>query len=288
VWHPPSPRATLAARALRKGVLVILAALGAALCVAVTARADSPADANVEANARIFDGAGVFIDNVGNFPGPVGLAETLQRDHFSWVAFHSHNGTWASYGINSDWVHVMRAHGLKVGLWGWEDASPWLAAQLAAFEVQVAGADFYIADAEWDYLRARHTANWLHSRIFAQTFRRFEPTLPAAMTTFGAAESPWVLPLDYASWRDNGFDLLPQAYFNQFPKVDRPDQTVAHAQRAGWPIARVHPVIGVYRRYPASKYVPLLQAAGTTGYSVYIGDQATAADYDALSVLNGG
>jgi hypothetical protein len=267
---------------------IVVAAVIAAVLAAAPARADAPSDANVAANAAIFDGAGVFIDNLGNFPGPTGLADELQKDHFTWVAFHSHNGSWSSYGINGDWVSVMRAHGLRVGLWGWEDASPWLAAQLAAFEVQVAGADFYIADAEWDYVRARHSAGWYRSRIFATTFRRYEPTLPAAMTTFGAAESPWVLPIDFASWRDNGFDLLPQAYYNQFPKVDRPDQTVAHAQRAGWPVARVHPVIGVYRHYPAANYVPLLQAAGTTGYSVYIGDQATTADFQALSVLNGG
>jgi hypothetical protein len=68
--------------------------------------------------------------------------------------------------------------------------------------------------------------------------------------------------------------------------VDRPDETVAHALRANWPLDRVHPVIGVYRKYPAANYVPLLRAAGTTGYSVFIGDQATAADYAALSVLN--
>jgi hypothetical protein len=47
----------------------------------------------------------------------------------------------------------------------------------------------------------------------------------------------------------------------------------------------VHPVIGVYRKYPAANYVPLLQATGTRGFSVFLGDQATAADYAALSVL---
>src|SRR3954453_19603119 len=122
---------------MRKVGLVTLAALCAAACVASSARADAPADANLAANAAIFDGAGIFIDNVENFPGPFALADTLQRDHFSWVAFHAHNGIWTSYGINPQWVAVMRAHGLKVGLWGWEDASPWLAAQLAAFEVRV-------------------------------------------------------------------------------------------------------------------------------------------------------
>lgn len=253
-------------------------AIVAALCAAVLA---APAHA-----ASPFTGAGVFVDNLGNFPGPTALAQTLEGAHFTWIAFHAHNGIGVSNAVNQDWISVMRAHGLRVGLWGWEDAHPWLAAQLAAFEVRMWGADFYIADAEYDYQRARHSAGWYRSQIFAKTFRQYEPDLPAAMTTFGAAIAPWVLPIDFAAWRDNGFDLLPQAYYNQFPKVDRPDQTVAHAIRAKWPIDRVHPVIGVYRKYPAANYVPLLRAAGTTGYSVYLADQATAADYAALSVLN--
>lgn len=257
--------------------------IAAALCAAVVgtaaARADAPADP--------FDGAGVFIDDIGNFPGPTGLAEALQQAGFTWVAFHAHNGIYVTYPSNREWIDTMRAHGLAVGLWGWEDANPWLAAQLAVFQVRLTGADFYIADAEWDYERARHTAGWWRSRIFATTFRELEPTLPAALTTFGAAQSPWVLPIDYAAWRTTGFDLLPQAYYNQFPQVDRPDLTVAHAQRAGWPLARIHPVIGVYHGYPAARYVPLLRQAGTSGYSVFLADQATAADYQALSVLNG-
>ena len=272
---------------MKAGFVIVAALVGAAL-LSAAARADAPAAATTARTANPFTGAGVFIDNIGNFPGPVGLAETLQRDGFTWVAFHSHNGILKSYPSNSEWIEVMRAHGLRVGLWGWEDTHPWLAAQLAVFEVRMTGAEFYIADAEFDYLRAAHTAGWYRSRIFAQTFRQFEPTLPAAVTTFGAAVPPWVLPLDYAAWRDHGFDLLPQAYYNQFPAVDRPDQTVAHARRAKWPLDRVHPVIGVYRKYAAANYVPLLRAAGTTGYSVFLGDQATAADYDALSVLNTG
>ena len=258
-----------------KGRVIIVAAL----CAAVFA---APASANP------FTGAGVFVDNLGNFPGPTALADMLEQSHFTWIAFHAHNGIRVSSPVNEDWISVMRSHGLAVGIWGWEDSQPWLAAQLAAFEVRMWGADFYIADAEFDYQRAPHTAGWYRSRIFATTFRQYEPTLPAAMTTFGAAVAPWVLPIDFAAWRDNGFDLLPQAYYNQFPKVDRPDQTVAHAVRAKWPIDRVHPVIGVYRKYPAANYVPLLRQAGTTGYSVYLADQATAADYAALSVLNAG
>jgi hypothetical protein len=94
-----------------------------------------------------------------------------------------------------------------------------------------------------------------------------------------------VLPIDFAGWRAGGFELLPQAYYNQFPTSYRPDMTVAHALRAGWSVDQVHPVIGVYRKYAAANYVPLLQAAGTRGFSVWLADQATAADYAALSVL---
>jgi hypothetical protein len=268
--------------------VVIVAALVCAAVLSAPARADAPAAATTARTANPFTGAGVFIDDIGNLPGPVGLAETLERDGFTWIAFHAHNGILESYPQNAEWFQVMRAHGLRVGLWGWEDAHPWLAAQLAVFEVRMTGADFYIADAEFDYLRAAHSPGWYRSRTFAQTFRQFEPTLPAAVTTFGAAVSPWILPLDYAAWRAQGFDLLPQAYYNQFPKVDRPESTVAHALRAKWPLDRVHPVIGVYRKYPAANYVPMLRAAGTTGYSVFLADQATSADYDALSVLNSG
>lgn len=58
---------------------------------------------------------------------------------------------------------------------------------------------------------------------------------------------------------------------------------MAHAVRAGWPLSLVHPVIGVYHHYPAARYVPLLQNLGTHGFSVFLGDQMTPADYLALS-----
>jgi hypothetical protein len=47
----------------------------------------------------------------------------------------------------------------------------------------------------------------------------------------------------------------------------------------------VHPVIGVYRNYPASKYVPLLQSDGARGFSVFLADEAKASDYAALAPL---
>jgi hypothetical protein len=258
-----------------KGVLLAVAVLCASVSAA-TARADAP--------PSLFDGAGVFLDNPANLPGPWGLADALEANHFTWIAFHVNNGLVQS-DIPFDWIDVLRAHGIAVGGWGYEDSKPLIEAVLADIAVRRYGLDFFIADAESPYEQTKALHGWARSKIFVNTFRSLEPTLPAALTTYGAATAPWVLPIDYASWRDAGFDLLPQAYYNQFPKAYRPDLTVAHSLRAGWPLDRVHPVIGVYRKYAAANYVPLLASLGTRGFSVFLADQATAADYAALEPL---
>ena len=257
----------------------VLALVVAAICASVlaaTARADAP--------ANLFDGAGVFVDNPGNLPGPWDLAASLEANHFTWIAFHVNNGL-VQQDIPLDWLDVFRAHGIAVGGWGYEDGRPTIEAVLADLAVRRYGLDFFIADAESQYEQAKKLHGWKRSAVFVDTFRSLEPTLPAALTTYGAATAPFVLPIDYASWRNAGFDLLPQAYYNQFPKAYRPDMTVAHSLRAGWPLDRVHPVLGVYRKYPAANYVPLLAGLGTRGFSVFLADQATAADYAALAPL---
>ena len=253
-----------------KVATVIAAALCAAL-LASSARADAP--------PSLWQGAGVFVDNPLNFPGPWTLALTLEANHFTWVAFHVHNGL-PQVDLDPMWVDVFREHGISVGAWGTEESHPLIDAVLADQAIRRYGFDFYIADAEGPYLATHH--GWKNSVTFVQEFRSLQPTLPAALTTYGAAEGKFLLPIDYAAWRNGGFDLLPQAYYNQFPKVYRPDRTVSHSLRVGWPLARVHPVIGVYRHYPAGRYVPLLQAAGATGFSVFLADAMSASDYAAL------
>jgi hypothetical protein len=257
----------------------LLALLAAVLCASVLA-----ASAHADAPPKLFDGAGVFVDNPGNLPGPWGLAASLEANHFTWIAFHVNNGL-VQYDIPLDWLDVFRAHGIAVGGWGYEDGKPTIEAVLADLAVRRYGLDFFIADAESQYEQAKKLHGWKRSEVFVDTFRSLEPTLPAALTTYGAATAPFVLPIDYESWRNAGFDLLPQAYYNQFPKAYRPDLTVAHSLRAGWPLDRVHPVLGVYRKYAAANYVPLLAGLGTRGFSVFLADQATAADYAALAPL---
>jgi hypothetical protein len=187
--------------------------------------------------------------------------------------------------IPLDWITILRAHGIAIGGWGYEDGKPLIEAVLADLAVRRYGLDFFIADAESPYEQTKKLHGWARSRTFVREFRTLEPMLPAALTTYGAATAPFVLPIDYGVWRDAGFDLLPQAYYNQFPKDYRPDLTVAHALRAGWPLDRVHPVLGVYRHYAAANYIPLMAGLGTRGFSVFLADQATAADYAALAPL---
>jgi len=252
------------------------AAATATLCVAglaATARADAPAD--------VFDGAGVFISNPGNFPGPWTLADELQQAGFSWVAMQITDG-FTSYDIDPMWIDVFRAHGLAVGGWGSEEQHPLIDAVLADLKIKEYGLDFYIANAERPY-ESNQRGGW-RSANFVAVFRQLEPTLPAALVTLGAAPAPFVIPIDWAVWRNAGFDLLPEAYYNK-TRVYRPDLTVAHALRAGWMPSQVHPVIGVWGHYPAANYVPLLQADGAQGFSVFLADQMQPADFVALSGL---
>jgi hypothetical protein len=184
--------------------------------------------------------------------------------------------------LDPTWIEVMREHGLAVGGWGAEEQHPLIDAVIAHLQVQRYGLDFYIANAERPYESNQH-GGW-RSRNFVDVFRGLEPTLPAALVTLGAAPAPFVIPIDWAVWRNAGFELLPEAYYNK-TRVYRPDLTVAHALRAGWAPEDVHPVIGVWGHYPASSYVPLLQADGVQGFSVFLADQMQPADFDALAGL---
>lgn len=255
----------------RIGVVAVLAA--ALFASASVARANAPVD--------VFSGVGMFVDNPQDFPDPETVAGWLKAAHFTWVAFHVDDvGTidWTS----AHWLEVMRANGIEVGAWGVASWNPIASAAVADLAIRTYGFSFYIADAEGPYENTKGIKGYWRSGAFVREFRSLQPDIPAALVTLGAAKAPFVLPMDFDAWRSGGFDLLPEAYYNQYPGY-RPDLTVAHAQRAGWSLSAVHPVIGVYHHYPAAKYVPLLQNLGTRGFSVFLGDYMTPADFTALS-----
>jgi hypothetical protein len=252
----------------------LMAVLAAALFASTgVARADAP--------VNVFSGVGIFVDNPQDFPGAPTLAGWMQAAHFTWIALHIDDvGTldWT----DPSWIPEMKAHGISVGLWGVESLNPIAGAAVANLAIGLYDPDFYIADAEGPYEGKHRSTGWERSSNFVNAFRALQPTIPSALVTLGAAKAPYVLPIDFGAWRHGGFDLLPEAYYNQY-KGYRPDLTIAHAQRAGWALSAVHPVIGVYHHYPAANYVPLLQNLGTHGFSVFLGDQMTPADFQALA-----
>jgi hypothetical protein len=122
-------------------------------------------------------------------------------------------------------------------------------------------------------------------------FRRQAPSLPAALSTYGAAVAPFVFPFDYAAWVKGGFALLPQAYLSVTNNYC-PACTVANAVRSGVPASVVHPMIGVgwSQGRPAlsgADYIAPLLAAGTHGFSVFLGERATSNDFFALGAAIG-
>jgi hypothetical protein len=259
----------------------MLARVVAGLLAAAAVGVGASAPARAAAPASVFSGVGVFVDNPMNFPDAPTLATQLETNHFTWVALHL-DDVFTIEWTDPSWIPTMRAHGIAVGVWGVASPNPIASAGIADLVIRSFPFDFYIADAEEPYMGKHRSLAWERSAEYVRAFRALQPTIPAALVTLGAAKAPWVLPIDFAAWRNGGFELLPEAYYNQYPG-DRPDLTVAHALRAGWPLALVHPVIGVYHHYPASRYVSLLQNLGTRGFSVFLGDQMTPADYVALS-----
>ena len=51
-----------------------------------------------------------------------------------------------------------------------------------------------------------------------------------------------------------------------------------HAKRAGWDLSRVKPTLGFHRNETPEYYADLA-AAGTNGFSVYLGEHLTDASY---------
>jgi len=226
----------------------------------------------------LWNQAGVFVDNTQAFD-PRLLVAGLEEGGFAWVAFNVHDGL-TETPVDPEFVRLVRQAGFVTGAWGVERDQPEQEASLAARIVGEWGYRFYIADAE-DAYKADTGGDIARSATFVDAFRARAPDLPAALSTYGAAPAPFVLPIDFASWRQAGFELLPQAYFNE-SAIYRPDRTIAHAVRAGWDPRRVHPIVGVYHQYPAERYLPLLRAARSYGFSVYLADQMSDSDYSAL------
>jgi hypothetical protein len=236
--------------------------------------------------------------------------------HFGWVALQACNGQGGSpVTVFQDYIPGWRdaalARGMEFGIWTVLGPSPSADATAASSQIELHGATFYIADAEDDY-KTDAGGTRANAATFTAAFRALQPGIKSAWTTYGAAAGDNLLGdatnsaagvMDFKSWLDAGFDVLPQAYPNQ-DAIYEPNLCTRHWARANWPVDRVHLMIGMYDpadligpgTFRGSDYVTKLAATAANipgsgkacapdtayGFSVFLGDCMEQVDFDAL------
>jgi len=241
--------------------------------------------------STVWQKAGVLVWHAGAFP-PGAFAQTLRQNGFGWVSLQAHDGlsTMSENDTNlaSGWAQGYRAAGIAVGAWGVARTQPEPEAAFAADLVRQHGFDFYIVDAEAEYKYTAPDGSWSgeaygRSQRFVAAFRARLPNLPAAISSYGRTD---LADIDWGVFRDAGFAWLPQAYWNEF-EIYQPSLCARAAVGNGWPLSRVHPTLGLWgggqRRYvTADEYVADLHAAGTLGFSVYLGEAMPSGEWPVL------
>lgn len=213
---------------------------------------------------------------------PTWLGQQMRAAGFGWVAVYL-GGPTDPATPDADWLARFRAaSGLPIGGWSVLGTDPAADASRAASLIGQAHLDFYIADAEAAYgytQGATHSATRLaRSRAFVTAFRRAEPALTAALSSYCRPDQH---DLDWGAWATGHFVFLPQAYVNDFGDATSPASCVAGA--AHWfPKSEVHPTVGSYAGtfgfVSPQRYVELLAQAGTTGFSIFPAEVAMPAE----------
>jgi hypothetical protein len=233
-----------------------------------------------------WEDAGAFVWHETDV-SPEALGQELRANGFGWVAVFVQDGV-TEDPVENDWIgRFRRASGLAVGGWGALRTQPVREARLASALVSRDGLDFYIADPEADYTYSGpsgpSTDRFRRSGLFVAAFRRLQPSLPAAVSSYCRPDEH---DLDWSAWSSAGFAFLPQAYVNDFGTAASPESCV-DAAKTYFPASSVHPTIGMYpgvaRSLSATAYARLLAQAGTVGFSVYLAEtRMTPDDWNAL------
>jgi hypothetical protein len=199
---------------------------------------------------------------------PAQLGTEMRDAGFGWLAVDLEH-------FDADWVSRFRiASGLPVGGWSVLGDDPQADAATAARAVRDNALAFYIADAEAPYGYTQYgnlqsPASFARSKAFVTAFRAAQPSLPAAVSSYCRADQH---DIDWSTWANAGFDFLPQAYVNDFGTRVSP-AACARGAAQWFPLARVHPTIGSYSGVHGfvepARWIALLRAAKTTGFSIY-------------------
>jgi hypothetical protein len=251
---------------------------------------------------KVFQKPGMLV-GIPDFADPSILGDTLRQSGFGWCAVKVLQGTnQDNYSIdwlvNTKWPEALRLRGITFGLWGYHENNPAAEAQLASDLItkfdDANHSCFYIADCEAEY------TSWggdvTRSAQFVSAFRKFRPTRPAAMTSYGGAtlDNNLSTVFDYKPWQQNSFDFFPQTYFQQAPELE-PAHCLEQAVAAGWTIDVIHPLVGVYHdtlgRITGAQNAYLIRNCrkrfNISGYSVFDAENMTIEDYKAFKEILG-
>jgi hypothetical protein len=283
------------------------------------------------ASNEVWSMAGVFVYDPKTFSadtyGPV-----LKQNHVGWVALQIVDGSSEKWPCEAEPCAAETAEGFLrswrpwvkwVGAWGVnranssEDAVR-AEAKLAVslideYEASESHVDFFIADAEAEYEYSKCGACVSASAWWASEFRAAKPagSFEAAVSSYGRTDLADVY---WMSWRDSGFQFLPQAYWNDpnmagtfKPSVclelsricpGSPEAASHGLNCTGsptdcpcWPVSSTHPTIGYGwgQSTPSiDEYIDDLASAhdslGSTGFSIFEG-QYIPASSDAWTKL---
>jgi len=242
----------------------------------------------------IFDKTGALVAYADALPAE-SFAPRLRLARVGWITLQIDNTGKARddniAAIERGWASQWRAAGFKVGFWGCprgvgthgsksavDAAIPQVQAdaRLGATLTAKYGGEFYIADCEdsfqsYDLKDPTPQLN----RIYVEAFKKAAaasgiPNIPRALSSEGRVA------LDMQPWIQEGWDAMPQAYWNSYA-VYQPSRCVDfYVKEAAWPIDRVHPTIATYsgegenRHVTLEEYAADLKTRKTTGFSFYL------------------
>ncbi len=252
------------------------------------------ADTNRNPGNVLFESTGVFVNAATAFQADR-YDVLLRKAKVTWVALQIDNGGKTrednASAIERGWMAAWKKAGFKVGFWGaprgvaqhnsdraFEQATPLVQAD-AALAVQLSAkyhGDFYIADCEDSFqgYNPKDPAPLLN-RVYVEAFQRAAisngiANLPRAVSSEGRVA------LDMKPWITNGWDALPQAYWNSYA-VYQPSKCVDfYVHEGGWPINRIHPTIATFsgegenRKVTLNEYADDLRTRPTKGFSYYL------------------
>lgn len=236
----------------------------------------APLDKTRNPGNVVFDGPGMFIASAPN-TDPHAWAQKLKAAGVSWVALQVNNGGVvgeATAALDAGWAAPFKAAGLKVGFWGVSYTEPEKDAIDAAQLTRRYGGDFYIADCEGHFQMGQ--GDIARNKRFVDAFqaeatRQGIGNIPRALSSMGRVA------LDMKPWLDNGWDSMPQAYWNSYEHYS-PSSSAKFWEESGWPKGRIHPTIATYdgssegnaRPKSIAEYAADLKKAGTKGVSYYL------------------